>query len=76
MSSLLVKLGVETGRLEAAEADKYAKYTPARLVARLNGSEALQMSAKTEQAPPTKKDAEPDDSIYDSAITAGRIGGK
>lgn len=79
MSALLVKLGVETGRLEAGDADKFAKLSPARLMARLEVAEPLNLSAKREQpkeaAQEAKKEPEHDDSAYEAAISANRIKG-
>lgn len=78
MSALLVKLGVETGRLEAADEANFAKMTPARLVARLSASEPLQLGAKHEPTAPAKAQdpANEDDSEYEAAIASHRIGGK
>lgn len=79
MSALLVKLGVETGRLEAADEANFAKMTPARLVARLSASEPLQLGTKHEPTASAKTQAalENDDiSEYEAAIASHRIGGK
>ena len=78
MSALLVKLGVETGRLEAADEANFAKMTPARLVARLSAAEPLQLGAKHEPTAPAKAQdlANEDDSEYEAAIASHRIGGK
>lgn len=78
MSALLVKLGVETGRLEAADEANFAKMTPARLVARLSAAEPLQLSAKHEPTAPAKVNTTDavDDSEYEAAIASHRIGGK
>ena len=77
MSALLVKLGVETGRLEAADEANFAKMTPARLVARLSAAEPLQLGAKHEPTAPAKAaTVTEDDSEYEAAIASHRIGGK
>ena len=77
MSALLVKLGVETGRLEAADEANFAKMTPARLVARLSAAEPLQLGAKHEPTAPVKAaTVTEDDSEYEAAIASHRIGGK
>lgn len=77
LSALCVAMGVETGRLQAGEAEKYAKYPPARLAARLEGAEPVKLSAVVEKPTAVKHDpAKEDDedlSAFDEAIGAGKI---
>jgi hypothetical protein len=49
MTAKLADLGVETGRLPAADKDKYAKYEPGRLIAVIDNSAPMQMGARREQ---------------------------
>lgn len=74
MSSLLVKMGVETGRLEAAEEANYAKMSPARLVARLGVAEPLNLGARHEPTAKTKTE-EPavDNDPFEAAIMGQKV---
>lgn len=77
MSAMLVDIGIETGRLEAAEKANYAKMTPARLLARMSVAEPLNLSAKSEAAAPQTQTKEDDDlSAFEAELAKGRIGGK
>jgi len=79
MSALLIELGIETGRLEAAEKENFAKMTPSRLVARVSGAESLKLGTKHEPTAPAKVQSTPesdDISEYEAAIASHRIGGK
>jgi hypothetical protein len=46
---------VETGRLPAADKDKYAKYEPGRLIAVIDNSAPMQMGARREQEAAVEK---------------------